>query len=130
MNLIFKYVLFCLIATAVNLLTQRFFLDFSILGTNYFFALFSGTLTGLITKYFLDKNYIFTYYHNSLIDNSKKFYVYTLNGVITTSIFWITESLFLFFYATSLARKLGAIIGLSIGYSVKYKLDKKYVFGK
>ena len=110
--------------------SQRFFLDFSILGTNYFFALFSGTLTGLITKYFLDKNYIFTYYHNSLIDNSKKFYVYTLNGVITTSIFWITESLFLFFYATSLARKLGAIIGLSIGYSVKYKLDKKYVFGK
>jgi len=54
--------------------------------------------------------------------------LYTLNGVFTTAIFWGTESVSYFVYATTFARELGAIIGLSIGYFFKYKLDKKYVF--
>jgi putative flippase GtrA len=128
MNLVFKYILFCVIATLVNLLTQRIFLDLTILENNYFIALLFGTITGLVTKYFLDKNYIFSDYDNSIKNNSKKFFLYTLNGVFTTFIFWGTESLFFFVYATALAREFGAVIGLSIGYFFKYRLDKKYVF--
>ena len=130
MILIFKYILFCIISTLVNLLTQRIFLDFSIIEISYFFALVLGSITGLLTKYLLDKNYIFIHYDYSFRSNSKQFTAYTLNGVITTLIFWVTESLFLFIYATPLARELGAVIGLSIGYCIKYKLDKRYVFEK
>lgn len=130
MILIFKYILFCIISILVNLLTQRVFLDFSIVEISYFFALALGSITGLLTKYFLDKNYIFIHYDNSFMGNSKQFTAYALNGVITTLIFWGTESLFLFIYATSLAREFGAVIGLSIGYYIKYKLDKRYVFEK
>lgn len=127
MNLFIRYVLFCIFAIFVNLLTQRVFLE-SVFIDYYFIALFLGTLTGLITKYILDKNYIFKDFDHSIKNNSKKFTLYTLNGVFTTAIFWGTESVFYFVYATTFARELGAIIGLSTGYFFKYKLDKKYVF--
>lgn len=127
MNLFIKYVLFCIVATLVNLVTQRIFLELIFIDY-YLIALFLGTLTGLITKYILDKNYIFNDFDHSIKNNSKKFTLYTFNGVLTTAIFWGTESVFYFVYATTFARELGAIIGLSIGYFFKYKLDKKYVF--
>ena len=130
MNLTFKYILFCIFAILVNLVTQRIILGLILIENNYFFALVLGTLTGLITKYILDKNYIFSDYDNSIKNNSKKFTLYTFNGIFTTVIFWGTESLFFFVYATALARELGAVIGLSIGYFLKYRLDKKFVFQK
>ena len=127
MTLFFKYVLFCMVAILINLITQRIFLE-SIFIDYYFIALFFGTLTGLIAKYILDKNYIFKDFDHSIKNNSKKFTLYALNGVSTTAIFWGTESIFYFVYKTTFARELGAVIGLSIGYFFKYKLDKKYVF--
>jgi putative flippase GtrA len=130
MNLVLKYVLFCIFATFVNLLTQRFFLNSVLTENNYFIALSLGTITGLVTKYFLDKKYIFSDYDNSLKNSYKKFSLYSLNGILTTTIFWASETLFFFGYKTDFARELGAIIGLSIGYFLKYKLDKKYVFQK
>jgi putative flippase GtrA len=36
--------------------------------------------------------------------------------------FWLT-------WRTDTMRELGAVIGLTIGYVVKYWLDRKYVFG-
>ena len=128
MNLVIKYILFCIIATVVNLLTQRIFLGLIVIKTGYFVALLLGTLAGLITKYLLDKNYIFNDYDNSFQNNSKKFSLYTFNGILTTFIFWGTESIFFFIYATTFARELGAVIGLSIAYFLKYRLDKKFVF--
>lgn len=127
MTLFFKYVLFCIVATLINLTTQRVFLE-SIFIDYYFVALLFGTLTGLIAKYILDKNYIFKDFDQTIKNNSKKFTLYTFNGVFTTGIFWGTESIFYFVYKTTFARELGAVIGLSIGYFFKYNLDKKYVF--
>ena len=127
MNIFFKYVLFCVIAIFVNLTSQRIFLELIFLD-NYIIALVFGTLTGLISKYILDKNYIFKDFDHSIKNNSKKFTLYSFNGVFTTAIFWGTESIFYYVYTTTFARELGAIIGLSIGYFFKYKLDKKYVF--
>lgn len=127
MNIFFKYVLFCFVAILANLTIQRIFLELIFID-NYIFALLFGTLTGLITKYILDKNYIFKDFDRSLKNISKKFTMYSVNGVFTTIIFWGMESLFYFVYSSSFARELGAIIGLSIGYFLKYRLDKKYVF--
>lgn len=112
----------------VNLFTQRIVIAVAASNIEYFVALFLGTVTGLITKYYLDKNFIFNDLDNSIKNNTKKFSLYTFNGIFTTSIFWGTESIFFFIYKTSFARELGAIIGLTIGYILKYRLDKKYVF--
>ena len=129
MNKLFKYILFCLIATLVNLGTQRIIIGFILVG-NYLVALIFGTVLGLFTKYFLDKFYIFDNHDITIKGNSRMFTFYSFNGIFTTSIFWVTESLFYYVYKTTFARELGALIGLSIGYIIKYQLDKKYVFEK
>ena len=127
MNILFKYFLFSIVAIFVNLTSQRIFLELIFID-NYIAAILFGTLTGLISKYTLDKNYIFKDFDHSLKNNSKKFAMYASNGILTTIIFWGMESLFYFIYSTSFSREIGAIIGLSIGYFLKYRLDKKYVF--
>ena len=128
MSLIAKYIFFCFIAMAVNLLVQRLFLDWGLITLNYFYALLIGTAAGLVTKYLLDKSFIFKDFDNSFENNSKKFSRYSLNGVLTTIIFWGTESIAYYLYNTTLAREIGAVAGLSVGYFLKYKLDKKIVF--
>ena len=49
-------------------------------------------------------------------------------GVVTTLIFWGTEYAFHLIYDTDLMRYVGGIVGLAVGFYVKYQLDKKYVF--
>jgi putative flippase GtrA len=61
-------------------------------------------------------------------DDAKKFILYSLMGAFTTIIFWGTEIAFDTLYQDPNAKYVGAVIGLSIGYVIKYFLDKKYVF--
>jgi putative flippase GtrA len=91
-------------------------------------SIFVGTGVGLILKYWLDKRYIFQYQTISIQHGSKTFYLYTVMGLITTVIFWGVEFAFDAIYQTKEMRYVGGIIGLAIGYFVKYQLDKKYVF--
>ena len=49
-------------------------------------------------------------------------------GLITTVIFWGAETAFWLIWRTDAMRELGAVIGLGIGYVVKYHLDRRYVF--
>jgi putative flippase GtrA len=51
-----------------------------------------------------------------------------MTGGGTTIIFWTTEVLFDALWQVEIAKYIGAVVGLSIGYSIKYFLDKKYVF--
>ena len=125
--IITRYVLFALIATFLNLMTQRIILKTTI-ETNLLIAILMGTLVGLIVKYLLDKKWIFYYKPKSVIKNTNMFLKYSFIGLITTSIFWVLESIFWIIYRDDIMRELGAIIGLSIGYFIKYKIDKKYVF--
>ena len=53
-----------------------------------------------------------------------------MKGIGTTSIFWGTETLFWLTWKTNSMKELGAIIGLSMGYIIKYRLNKRYVFNK
>ena len=61
-------------------------------------------------------------------DDAKNFVLYSLMGVFTTIIFWGTEIAFDALSQNPNSKYLGAIIGLSIGYIIKYFLDKKFVF--
>jgi putative flippase GtrA len=126
--LIFYYTFFSIIATAINLAIQwPFFLVFEGWWVLYL-ALFIGTSAGLVTKYFLDKKWIFAYQATSKRDNLHKFGLYSLMGVFTTVIFWGFEMIFFYAFSFNGAQYVGGAIGLAIGYIVKYFLDKKFVF--
>jgi putative flippase GtrA len=60
--------------------------------------------------------------------HSQMFSLYTVMGTATTAIFWGTETAFWMIWHTDFMRELGAMIGLSIGYIVKYNLDRRFVF--
>ncbi|MCF8131453.1 MAG: GtrA family protein [Deltaproteobacteria bacterium] len=87
-----------------------------------------GTLTGLLVKYFLDKKYIFSYSTQNLFEDGQKFVLYSIMGICTTLIFWSAELGFEFFFGTKGMRYLGGVIGLCLGYWIKYNLDKQFVF--
>ena len=128
MLLVLKYSFFALIATIINLFTQ--FISLAIYSQNFslYIAMFFLTLTGLIAKYILDKKYIFYYVVKDKKENSQKFILYSIMGVFTTLIFWGFEIGFDYIFDSEIAKYIGAIIGLSIGYITKYFLDKKFVF--
>ena len=60
--------------------------------------------------------------------NSKYLSLYTATGIITTALFWGTETIFWLAWQTDAMRELGAVIGLSFGYVIKYRLDRIFVF--
>lgn len=128
MSLISWYIMFAIVSTVVNLSFQ--FVSFHIysgIGALYI-AMFFGTLSGLIIKYILDKKFIFFHTTLNKKDESKKFFLYSLMGVFTTLIFGGFEILFDYLFSNELAKYIGAVIGLSIGYTIKFFLDKKFVF--
>ena len=123
-----KYVIFAVISILFNLLSQYLsFLFYTGFGSLYT-AMFIGTLSGLVVKYILDKKLIFYHAVENKKDDAKKFALYSLMGVFTTIIFWGTEIAFDVLSQNPNAKYLGAVIGLSIGYIIKYFLDKKFVF--
>ncbi len=128
--ILFLYSLFALISTALNLFFQwLIFWAFDGVFVVYV-ALFVGTIAGLLSKYTLDKRWIFYYQTVTQKENLFKFVLYSLMGVFTTIIFWGTEIVFYFFLRFEGSQYVGGVIGLTIGYLIKYQLDKKFVFRK
>ena len=127
---IFLYSIFAIIATFFNLYTQRLIL--SIDKTNLFFliSISTGTLVGLLIKFVLDKKFIFLEKNIKYKNDGLIFSLYSLMGIISTSIFWGTETIFWLIWQNQAMRETGAILGLTLGYIVKYKLDKYYVFNQ
>ncbi len=127
-TLIFRYAVFAVLATVANLATQRAVLKLGDTGFIFALAVGVGTIVGLIIKYLLDKRWIFYHQETGLKNHGQKFSLYTAMGVVTTAIFWGTETALWLIWQTDLMRELGAVIGLMIGYVVKYNLDRRFVF--
>ena len=126
----FKYIIFAIISTIINLLFQ--YLSFLLYNATFalYIAMFMGTIAGLIIKYILDKKYIFFYETQTKQEDGKKFLLYSFMGIFTTIIFWGFEIGFDYFFESENAKYIGALMGLAIGYIIKYSLDKKFVFNK
>lgn len=124
------YSAFAAISIAVNIATQ--FIVFAIYNSvsSIYIAMAAGTLTGLITKYTLDKKYIFKFKAKDYMEDFATFIAYSFMGVFTTFIFWGTELAFNWIFKSPEAKYIGALIGLCIGYYTKYHLDKRFVFKK
>jgi putative flippase GtrA len=116
------------LATIGNLMTQRVVLSSAETGGHFAAAVGAGTIVGLVIKYLLDKRWIFYAADTGVKKNSRMFSLYAATGVITTGIFWGTETAFWLLWQTDMMRELGAILGLSVGYVVKYNLDRRFVF--
>ena len=124
----FLYTLFAVLSTAINIGSQMLSIWIYKGPCSVEISILVGTAMGLPLRYFLEKRYIFNFTSKNLVHDGKLFIFYSAMGVITTLIFWGTEYAFHLVYDTDLMRYLGGIIGLSIGFYVKYQLDKKYVF--
>ena len=128
MSLAIKYTLFAIAATLTNIFCQD--LTYKIYNGSYglYLSMLSGTLAGLTIKYILDKTYIFSFRTQNLVQDGQKFVLYSVMGIGTTLIFWGFEMIFDFTFNTIPMRYTGAIIGLALGYYIKYRLDKRFVF--
>lgn len=122
------YTLFAVLSTAINIGSQMLFIWIYKGPLSVEISILVGTAMGLPLRYSLEKRYIFNFKSNNLAHDGKLFVFYSAMGVITTLIFWGTEYAFHLIYDTDFMRYLGGIIGLYIGFYVKYQLDKKYVF--
>jgi putative flippase GtrA len=127
-NLVVRYATFAAIATVANIAAQRLIFATIDQEIRFLLALVAGTGVGLVLKYILDKKWIFFDAMRPLAAESRKFTFYTLTGIGTTLIFWGSEALFWVLWHTQSMRETGAILGLTIGYIIKYNLDRRYVF--
>lgn len=127
-KLTITYALLALIATAINIAAQ----DLTIRAYHGPFAILVsmivGTGIGLVVKYVLDKRYIFRFRARNAVHDGQTFMLYTVMGLATTVIFWGFELGFEYLFADKQMRYVGGVIGLSVGYVVKYYLDKRFVF--
>lgn len=128
--LVLRYGAFAVLATLANLMTQRAVLGIAggTQATRLALAISAGTVVGLGVKYVLDKRWIFRDLETGLASHGRKFTLYATMGVFTTLIFWGSETAFWLAFRTDAMREAGALLGLGVGYVVKYNLDKRFVF--
>jgi putative flippase GtrA len=122
------YSIFALIALIANLGAQALSVWIYRGAHAIALSILAGTGVGLLIKYILDKRYIFLFKTDGLAHNSRLFTIYTCMGLVTTALFWTVEFAFHVFFATDLMRYLGGALGLTLGYLLKYQLDKHFVF--
>lgn len=123
------YAAFAVVATVANLAAQRIVLAADGAGAGRLaLAIAVGTLVGLVVKYVLDKRWIFHDLSTGAAAHGRRFGLYAAMGVVTTVIFWGTETAFWAVWRTDAMRELGAVLGLAVGYVVKYRLDRRFVF--
>lgn len=127
-KLAIKYAILALIATAANIGAQDLVIRTYSGGFNILASVIVGTGVGLIIKYVLDKHYIFRFEARGVANDTQTFALYTVTGLATTLVFWGLEFGFHYIFETKEMRYLGGVIGLAIGYRIKYQLDKRFVF--
>lgn len=122
------YTLFAVLSTVINIGSQMLSIWAYKAPHSVEISILVGTAAGLPLRYFLEKRYIFNFKSQNLRHDGKLFVFYSAMGVITTLIFWGTEYAFHLIYDTDFMRYVGGVIGLAVGFYIKYQLDKKYVF--
>jgi putative flippase GtrA len=134
-TLVLRYAGFAALATLANLGAQRLVLAYGAQllpwvgdGLLLAAAIVAGTGAGLVLKYALDKRWIFADPETGLKAHGRKFGLYTAMGLVTTAIFWGFETVAWLIWHSDFAREAGAVLGLAIGYVVKYRLDRRFVF--
>lgn len=122
-----RYVGFAVLATAANLLAQEATVRL-VPWAPLLVSIVMGTGVGFVAKYLLDKHFVFFDASESRTEEARKVVLYGLFSVATTLVFWVFEFGFFALWGTSTAKYAGALVGLGVGYAVKYGLDRRFVF--
>lgn len=123
-----RYAAFAVVSILANLLIQYLTLVVYSGFLSLYIAMLNGTLAGLICKYILDKNFIFFHQTATVGEDIRKFTIYSAIGALLTLVFWVFELAFDFWFDSEYAKYIGAVIGLTIGYTSKFFLDRRFVF--
>lgn len=129
-RLVVLYSAFAVLSIAVNIASQALAIAVYTGPWAVPLSVVFGTGTGLVCKYILDKRFVFAHQSRDSKHEATTFLLYTVMGLATTVVFWGTEALFHFLFDSDAMRYVGGVIGLSIGYLIKYQLDARYVFSK
>ena len=122
------YAAFAAVATGVNLGTQRL-AHLAVTGPAAdLLALAAGTAAGLLAKFLLDARFIFSYRPPRLADGVGRFVAYTGTGIVTTAVFWSVELAWIRIVGGAAAPYVGGALGLAAGYTLKFILDRRFVF--
>ncbi len=140
------YIIFAIICTLLNIGSQwlmQFLLeDIEIFNLGLYYdkefafklydviKIIIGTAIGFFVKFLLDKLIVFKDKHKSKTHTAKQVIIYGSFAVFTTLIFWSFQILFKFIFIFSYSEYIGAAIGLAIGYTIKFFLDRAFVFKK
>jgi putative flippase GtrA len=127
MAILVRYLGFAVLSTAANLLTQEAVFRLSPIAP-LAVSILAGTGVGFAMKYVLDKVWVFSDAFESRSDELRKITLYGLFSIFTTLIFWAFELASYAIWRTDFAKYSGAVVGLGIGYVLKFMLDRAFVF--
>ncbi len=87
-----------------------------------------GLFVGFVIKYVLDKKYVFNDGYENHKAETKKAGLYAFMSILCTIISVGVTGSFKILLGVQLAKRVGWFLGLLLGYTAKFFLDKKYVF--
>jgi len=90
--------------------------------------MFTGIIAGFLVKFILDKFVVFKEKHKNFVHTLTQFFIYGALALITTFIFLAFEIAFKIIFDFNNSEIIGGFIGLVIGYTLKFFLDKIFVF--
>lgn len=122
------YSLFAALSILVNIATQALVVALVDHRWAIPVSVLAGTATGLVAKYLLDKRLIFAHVSTGRAHEARTFILYSIAGVFTTVVFWGTEYLFHLWFRTDAMRYVGGVLGLALGYVLKYRIDRRFAF--
>lgn len=122
------YSLFALLSTAINIGSQMLSMWFYAGLYAVELSILVGTAMGLPLRYLLEKRFVFGFESRDVAHDGQLFVLYSFMGLFTTAIFWGVEYGFHLWFGTDLMRYVGGVLGLALGFYLKYQLDKKFVF--
>lgn len=93
-------------------------------------ALGVGTAAGLVLKYMLDKKFIFQDASTGARAHAKRFSLYAAGGLVTTAIPYAMELVAGSLHPHGPTVLVAGAVGLVIGYTIKYRLDRRFVFNR
>jgi putative flippase GtrA len=127
-RLVTLYAVFAVLSICANVAAQKGMLIATSFPYGIPVSVFVGTAVGLGVKFVLDKIWIFKFRHRGIAHGAGSFVLYCAMGIVTTLTFWLFEFGAAYLTGSEKGRLAGAVIGLTIGYVVKYHLDRTFVF--
>lgn len=122
-----RYYAFALASVAANLGTQHLtYVASPIAPVEVSMA--AGTIVGFVLKYLMDKYYVFEARTETAAAEARRVFLYGLFSIGTTALFWSVEMAFWLAFRTDLWRYFGGLLGLLAGYTLKFWLDRRFVF--